>query len=318
MKHEPDAFASEAATDEPASPSNPAPGEAGDAPPASAPAEGEAEELDPLGHPLFASEAEDDAYWRGIAAGLRMTDPPAPESGPAPDARPFETRRQRQARFDGFTGPKRAVFLEGLAEGKTVVAAAAAAGVSKTAVYNLRNRREGRAFDIACEAAIRRARRVLADRQRDRAIEGQVTTRYDKDGNIVGSRHYHDNRLATAVLTRLDNKVAACRDDEQERLVGAVAEEFEELLDCIEVEGDAEAFVEARRPLASMPARREPEPRFDDVEPEDMSDLDPAEMDDWTDDQWERAFRQRLSRTPRGGGRDADPNACFRGNDDED
>jgi hypothetical protein len=292
MKHEPGPFTPEAATDEPASPSHSAPGKAGGLPPA----EGAAEELDPLGHPRFATDAEHDAYWRGITAGLRMNNPPAPE------AKPFETRRQRQARYDGFTGPKRAVFLEGLAEGKTVAAAAAAAGISTTAVYNLRNRREGRAFDIACEAAIRRARRLLADRQRDRAIEGQVTTRYDKDGNVVGTRHYHDNRLATAVLTRLDAQVAACRDDEQERLVGAVAEEFEELLDCIEVEGDAEAFVEARRPLASMPARREPEHHFDDVESEDTSDLDPEKMDDWTDDQWERAFRQRLSRTPRGRG----------------
>lgn len=305
MKQNHDPFTPEAATDEPASPSHLPPGEA--------PAQGEAEELDPLGHPLFATEAEDDAHWRGITAGIRIADPSRAD---APEARPFETRRQRRARFDGFTGPKRAVFLEGLADGMTVAAAAAAAGISTTAVYNLGNRREGRAFDIACEAAIRRARGVLTDRQRDRAIEGQVTTRYDKDGNVVGTRHYHDNRLATAVLTRLDAKVAACRDDE--RLVGAVAEEFEELLDCIEVEGDAEAFVEARRPVASMPARHEPQHRFDDVEPEDMSDLDPEKMDEWTDDQWERAFGQRLSRTAPGGGRDVGLNTVFRGDGDED
>lgn len=39
------------------------------------------------------------------------------------------------------------------------------------------------------------------------------------------------------MLTRLDRKVEAYRDDE--RLITAVSQEFEELLDCIEEDGEA-------------------------------------------------------------------------------
>jgi hypothetical protein len=103
-----------------------------------------------------------------------------------------------------------------------------------------------------------------------------------------------------AVLTRLDKKAEAYRDDE--RLVNAVAEEFEELLDCIEAGGDAEAFIEARRP-PSVEIRRRPaadaasfwrelgvDPH-DGVDPADIdiSDIDPARIGEWTDDQWDRA-----------------------------
>jgi len=278
----------EAATDEPAS-SPPPSG------PASASAEGEAH------HPEFATEAEEIAYWKGMAVGIRAGGPPPGSESSAGEEAPFESRRVRSARHDGFTGPRRALFLEEIAEGATVAGAARAAGISPTTAYNLRNRREGRAFDLAWEAAIRRGRKVLADRYRDRAIEGQVSTRYDKDGNVVGTRHFVDNRLAMAVLTRLDRKCEAYRDDE--RLVTALAQEFEELLDCIEEGGDAEAFIDARRPPsveyqgeahesdASIIARHKRMHRFDDIDPEDIdtADLDPAKRDEWTDDQWDRA-----------------------------
>jgi hypothetical protein len=50
------------------------------------------------------------------------------------------------------------------------------------------------------------------------------------------------------MLTRADRKAEAYREDE--RLVAAVAEEFEELLDVLEAEGDADYFIDCHRPAA--------------------------------------------------------------------
>ena len=68
------------------------------------------------------------------------------------------------------------MFLEAIAEGMTVGEAVERAGVSRTAVYNFRNRRAGRAFNLAWEAAGRRARRPLADHLHDRLLKGQTDT----------------------------------------------------------------------------------------------------------------------------------------------
>ena len=242
-----------------------------------------------------AGEAEDAAYWRGYHAALAAAAEPAADDTASP--------RVRRLRIDGFSGEKQAVFLEGIAAGLTVVEAAKAARISVTTVYNFRNRRAGRAFNIAWEAADRRARRPLADNFRDRSLAGQTETIRGEDEKILATKHRFDNRLGMAVLTRLDKKAAAYKDDE--RLVTAVAEEFEELLDCIEEGGDAEAFIEARRPPsveyrpaagsaeseAAFIARYTRFHHFDSVDPDeiDVSDLDPGKREDWTDDQWDRA-----------------------------
>jgi hypothetical protein len=282
--------------------------------PADPPAPEAPEETDPLDPPAFASEAEEDAYWRGVNSGLRMSGESAVTqfgdgAGPPldPDA-PVESRRVRRARWDGFTGPKQAIFLERIAEGATVAQAAQAAGISPQAAYNLRNRRAGRAFNIGWEAAGRRARRPLADRLHDRSVAGQTETIRDKDRRLIGTRHRHDNRLAMAMLTRLDRKAEAFREDE--RLVTSVAEEFEELLDCIEEGGDAEAFIRSRTPdsgayrqqdalarpgkdrVEAYEARR----RYANVDPADIdiSDLDKAGISRWSYDQCHRAEHSGL------------------------
>lgn len=275
------------------------PAEEQDAPPAADTAHGGAgTALDRYGHPAHHSEAEEAAYWRGYHAALGA----AAEAG-------SESPRVRRMRVDGFTGAKQAVFLESIAAGFTTTEAAAAAGVSLTTVYNFRNRRAGRAFNIAWEAADRRARRPLADHLRDRSVAGQTDTYRDRDGEIVATRHRHDNRLAMAMLTRLDKKAEAYKEDE--RLVTVIAEEFEELLDVIEAEGDAEDYIDSRRPPDTDyrgPEEREPKPdygvligwlqrhRYDAVDPADIdiADLDPAERDGWSEDQWARAERSGL------------------------
>jgi hypothetical protein len=245
--------------------------------------------------PQFASPAEEDAYWRGVNFAIRSgaTCPEAASASP----------RVRRARHDGFSGPRQAIFLEAIAEGLTVAEAAARAGISPTTAYNFRNRRAGRAFNLAWEAACRRARRPLADHLHDRSLAGQVETYRDGDGEIVGTRHRHDNRLAMAMLTRLDRKAEAYKEDE--RLVGVLAEEFEELLDVIEAEGDAEDFIDSRRPPEEpyCPRERAAEAdmdrvgayatrhRYDGVDPAeiDTSDLDLDLIYGWTSDQWVRA-----------------------------
>jgi hypothetical protein len=274
MEDQGDSLRPEAATDEPASPLHlPAPPPAG---------------------------GEDAAYWRGYHAAL------AAAAAPGADER--DSPRVRRMRCDGFTGAKQVVFLESIAAGFTVAEAAERAGVSPTTAYNFRNRRQGRAFNIGWEAASRRARRPYADMLQDRGVAGQTDTSRDKDGALVGTRHRHDNRLAMAMLTRLDRKAEAYREDE--RLVTVVAEEFEELLDIIEAGGDAEHFIHSRTPPARDygPRDRAPEPDearkdhydrhhlYDRVAPADIdiSDIDPDGMGDWTDDQWARAERSGL------------------------
>jgi hypothetical protein len=199
-------------------------------------------------HPAFATDAETEAYWRGVSNGLRMA---AASSvtivGAAKhDAPPGP--RVRRARVDGLSGVKQAVFLESIAAGLTVEEAAAKAEISVSAVYNFANRAAGRAFAIGWDAAGRRARRRQADELMERGLKGQTEILRDKDGFMIGTRHRHDNRLALGMLTRADKKAEAYREDE--RLVAAVAEEFEELLDVIEAEGDADYFIDCHRPLA--------------------------------------------------------------------
>ena len=145
----------------------------------------------------------------GPAHGRRQRDDPRrrrAEPPLDPDA-PVESRRVRRARWDGFTGPKQAIFLEQIGEGATVEQAAKAAGISPQAAYNLRNRRAGRAFNIAWEAANRRQRRPLAD---------SCTTarsRADPDLPRQGrSRRRHpplSRQPARHMLTRLDRKAEA-------------------------------------------------------------------------------------------------------------
>lgn len=264
--------------------------------------------------------SEEEAYWRGYHAALAVR--AAPDDSASP--------RVRRVRVDAFTGDKQAVFLGAIAEGLTVEAAAVRAGVSVTTVYNFRNRRAGRAFNFAWEAASRRARRPLADSLHDRSVAGQTETYRGKDGEVVGTRHRHDNRLAMAMLTRLDKKAEAYR--EEERLVTVLAEEFEELLDCIEDGGDAEDFIESRRPPYDefQPRERDARPeervygnwlsrhRYDKVDPASIaiSDLDPAECDRWSEDQWARAecsgLLDRLEAEQEGAAREQDE----RGEDD--
>jgi hypothetical protein len=217
----------------------------------------------------------------------------------------------RKPRHDGFTPEKIAAFLHDLAATGVVEHAAAAAGLSVAAAYAFRNRRQGRAFAKMWDAMlVHRARARLASELQGRAIAGCVSVR-KRDGEIVGEYHYYDNRLAMALLTRLDR--LAERESASEAHLRALSEDLDEFTECLASGGDADAFIEARRPAepeaAAPPARTalppddDPEltafahaagcPDYRDVHARDIpvDDLDPSRQAEWDDDQFVRAYR---------------------------
>ncbi len=113
----------------------------------------------------------------------------------------FETRRLRH---DGWDGPKKAIFCRTLAETGVVTDACRACDMSAKSAYALRHRDP--VFARAWEVALSMARERLADELLARSMKGSVEQIMSNDGAIVGERHSYDNKLAFAVLRRLDRR----------------------------------------------------------------------------------------------------------------
>ena len=113
----------------------------------------------------------------------------------------FETRRLRH---DGWDGPAMAVFCRTLAETGVVTEACRACGMSAKSAYALRHRNA--VFARAWEVALSMARERLADDLLARSLKGSVDQIMSSDGAIVGERHHFDNKLAFAILRRLDRR----------------------------------------------------------------------------------------------------------------
>lgn len=261
--------------------------------------------------------------------GNKHVDVPSPEAAPSgsaspimparvvppPDLRPLisncltETFAEggRKPRHDGWTADRIAGFLYTLAESATVETAARAVGMSVTSAYAFRNRRKGRAFAKMWDAIlIHRSRVRLAADNAARAVNGIVSKRV-RDGVVVEELHHHDNRLAMAVLTRLDR--LAEREAPNDDHLRALSENLDDYIECLESGGDADAFVEALRPAppvepaataATAGSGQDESDRlrmlgggrsWRDVPPLEIpiADLDYAERGSWTDDQWIRA-----------------------------
>lgn len=109
--------------------------------------------------------------------------------------------RTRALRHDGWTPAKQRLFLERFAECGVITEACRGVGLSARSAYNLRDRDPF--FAAGWEAATIKARPRLADEVFSRSMTGVVERIY-KDGVIVAERHRHDNKLAMAVLARLD------------------------------------------------------------------------------------------------------------------
>jgi len=208
-------------------------------------------------------------------------EPPAATAGPrfAPsllsddlnDTFPLPEYRRRE-RHDGWTPDKIAGFIEALCACGVVADACRAVRMSPQSAYALRNRRAGRAFAVAWEAAlVHRGRGRLADEVMGRAINGCRELTRDKDGEVAGERHRYDNRLSMAVLTRLDR--LAEREGADPDLLRAVSEDMDDYLELVETGGDVDGFVDARR--APPPA---PEPAPD---PGPGQDAKPAIENEW-------------------------------------
>lgn len=120
---------------------------------------------------------------------------------PCPDQ--YRHACPEQGRRDGWTGEVMARFCEVLAETGIVTEACRAVGRSRDTAYS--NRRRNPLFDAAWQAALSIARNRLADALLARSIEGSVDYFY-RDGELVGERRYIDNRLAYAMLRRLDRQ----------------------------------------------------------------------------------------------------------------
>jgi hypothetical protein len=269
MKHNQKPFAPEAATDEPAPPSQPS----------GLPAAFEPE----LGR-------------SGADPSLTSTELIEAYTPATTDARGWAIRH------DGLTPERQTNFLAMLAACGVVADACRVAGISRDTAYNFRNSPRGQAFALAWDAAVLIARRPVADELMSRAMNGCIERIY-RNGELWGERHRHDNRLAMAVLTRLDRQVAEL--GEGVAAARAIAQDWESFLAIVEAGGEeAAAFLAARAPRQAEPKAAKDvesaaamlaklktlhlhqEGRTHEIR---TADLDPARMDDWTDDQWLRA-----------------------------
>jgi hypothetical protein len=234
----------------------------------------------------------------------------------------------RRRRCDGLTPERQVVFLDALARCGVAADAARAAGISRDTAYNLRNRAEGRAFALGWDAAMLMSRGRVSDELHSRALNGVVEKIY-RNGELWGERHRHDNRLAMAVLTRLDRQCDGL--GEGAATARTIAGEWDQFLDIVEDGGDGAGDFLASRAAKARPCAEETEAgaagdsalretvdlyrsleKFErlfaysmfggglDGEA-DMTGLEPADMESWTDNDWDRADRGGLLDSLRAG-----------------
>jgi hypothetical protein len=202
-------------------------------------------------------------------------------------------------RYEGWTPEKQRLFLEAVSEGLPIKQACNVVGLSKQSAYALRQSPRGAGFALGWEAAVLLARNALADELMDRAFNG-VREKVTSDDGRIATRHKQDNRLAMAVLNRLDRMAA--RGKTGQTAAQLVAADFAQYLALIERDGGparAGMFLGARvepaaedelAPIRTL-ARADKWLRThtDIAEPLDTSDLDPAQRAGWTAEQWARA-----------------------------
>ncbi|MCA1653210.1 MAG: hypothetical protein LC656_03220, partial [Sphingomonadales bacterium] len=109
------------------------------------------------------------------------------------------------------------------------------ANLSKQSAYALRARDP--VFAAGWNAAAELARESLAEAVFERAIDGTTET-IRKDGKVIAERHRFDNRLAMAVLARLDRRCD--RSDAARTGHGRAKAEWDRFLDVVGA-GDDEA-----------------------------------------------------------------------------
>lgn len=233
---------------------------------------------------------------------------PLPDEELAENGVPASVSRRQ----DGWSAANQRRFLEAIAEGHGVEAACRCVGLSTASAYAFRRSAKGAAFALGWRAASLVAREALAETLLVRALEGQVDTYIRADGSEV-TRHRHDNRLAMALLARLDRQVEAAPDADV-KAARLVAQEFDAYLDLVtRDEGPARAGLFLARRCGTLAG--------DDADAPDLApiyalaaadrlvrtgvatagevpvdDLDPTQRASWTAEQWARAEAAGLLR----------------------
>ena len=184
-----------------------------------------------------------------------------------------ETRRLRK---DGWDAPGRAKFIGTLAETGVVTFACRACDMSAKSAYMLRRRDP--LFASAWEAAVSMARERLADELLARSLKGSAEQLL-REGAIVAERHHFDNKLAFAILRRLDRRAelgTTFRTPPAAEIPGpalAIAGEWQNLVDAI-AEDRRE---DVARLLAPLPAKGNTEGNDPPIEGCDDSESDESE-----------------------------------------
>lgn len=232
--------------------------------------------------------------------------PPTPEPA-APTATP------RAQRHDGWTPDRQRAFLEAVADGHSVEAAARSVGLSAASAYAFRRRAAGAAFALGWDGARLLARETVVDALTQRVIDGQEERVTRPDGSEI-VRFRYDNRLASTMLARLDRYADGIAATDAGRTARLAAQDFDAYLDLVARDaGPARValFLRAREVDngGDTRAARAAAPRGPALEPLaalaradryartgaglaseiDTADLDPEQRAQWTADQWSRA-----------------------------
>lgn len=249
---------------------------------------------------------------------------PAPVRAPSPVPRPAPAAPEpaapppaRAQRHDGWTPERQVVFFDAVAEGLSTERACQVAGMSPSSAYAFKRRAAGQAFALGWRAAQQLGRDRIADKMMARAIDGYVETVTRPNGDVI-ERHRFDNRMAQAMLTRLDRQAEAvdAASLAANAAARAVAAEFDAFLALFDdpapdaVNARAARFLALRAPAAGEQAPLAPAPdglgiaatvdsltradRFARTGAAlatevDAADCDPADRAGWTLDQWRRA-----------------------------
>ena len=256
-------------------------------------------------------------------------------AGTAVEGAEGQAQSTRAIRADGWTAPRQRLFLEVLAGTGVVADACRASGMSRDAAYAFRRRASGRAFALAWDAALLIARGRVSDEVMSRSVHGVIDRVY-RNGELVAERHRYDNRLTMAVLTRLDRQaeglgegadVARAIAQEYDRFLDLLPQGVEGAEEFVTTRfptpspacgrGSGRGSVETP---PAPPSVDEP-PSSNGLTPTtgteaallarlsyyerrgvglptelDVEDLDPEEMQGWTEEQWDRAHQSGLLR----------------------
>jgi len=231
----------------------------------------------------------------------------------------LEAAAQRH-RHDGWTPDRQRAFLEAVADGHSVEAAARSVGLSAASAYAFRRRAAGAAFALGWDGARLLARETVADALTQRVIDGQEERVTRPDGSEI-VRFRYDNRLASTMLARLDRYADGVAATDAGRAARLAAQDFDAYLDLVSRDaGPARAalFLRARDPdgggaaadgeaaRAAAHAASHGGAALDPIaalaradlyartgvglaSELDVSDLDPDQRARWTAEQWSRA-----------------------------